>query len=74
MEGFGFGGESLDFYCFVLSGLGGGCCCVLGFRVCFLCLLCSFCWEEDASVHCDGHLHSPGKLNLSEIKSAFNQP
>lgn len=39
---------------------GGGGCCVFGFGVCVLCVLRSFCWEEDLSVYCDGPLHTFG--------------
>ena len=40
---------------------GGGCCCIPGIGFCFLCVLCSFCWEEDVSVCFDGAIHSSCK-------------
>lgn len=40
---------------------GGGCFCVSCFGVCFLCVLCSFCWEEDFSIYYNGNLHSSGE-------------
>ena len=47
----------------ILSGRceGGGCCCISGTGVCFLCVLCSFCGEEVISIHSDGNLHSSCK-------------
>ncbi|KAL7181550.1 hypothetical protein ACSBR1_040444 [Camellia fascicularis] len=37
---------------------GGSCCCVCGIGVCFLCILCSFCWEKIVPVYCNRPLHS----------------
>ncbi|XP_013738016.1 uncharacterized protein LOC106440808 isoform X1 [Brassica napus] len=48
------------------STSGGGSCCVLGSWVCFLRLLCSFCWQQDSSVHCHEHLHSSDYIAASD--------
>uniref|UniRef100_A0A803R6D2 Secreted protein n=1 Tax=Cannabis sativa TaxID=3483 RepID=A0A803R6D2_CANSA len=46
----------------------GGCCCsVPSIGFCFLCLLCSLCWEEDVSVCCDGALHSSYYMCLQPV-------
>lgn len=55
---FGWGDCNFE-NCFFLCE-GGGYCCFFGSGVCLLCVLCSFCWEEDVSVHCYGPLHTPG--------------
>lgn len=46
---------------------GGSCCCVSGTGVCFLCVLCPFCWEAIVSIHCDGDLHSSCKYNCKSL-------
>ena len=57
--------------CFFTFCEGGGCCCIFGIGVCFLCVLCSFCWEETLSVYCDGTLHSSCKPSLSFYEYFF---
>ena len=67
LEGFWFWGESLKLYWNLWVGVGS--CCVLGSWVCFLRLLCSFCWEQASSVHCHGYILSSGKLKLFALLS-----
>ena len=58
--------------CFCIS-VGGGCCCISGAGLCFLCVLCSFCWKEDFSVYCDGTLHSSCKpFSLESLNFLYN--
>ena len=60
----------------ILSGRceGGGCCCISGTGVCFLCVLCSFCGEEVISIHSDGNLHSSCKRIHTFPYSIFFSP
>jgi len=50
---------------------GGGYCCFFGSWFCFLCVLCSFCWEEDLSVYCYWTLHTFGK-SISSLYLVFD--